>query len=557
MRLENLVSPARRGIDLSDERIDFSACTTIYEGSYATLLRGGRRADGTSIVVKRLRSDYPSAIDVARLHHEHAILRSLSLPGVVRTFGLVGTDNGLGLLLEDIGDGSVRGIIKDGRPPLGRFLELASAMTKVVDAIHGQRILHKDIKPDHFFFDSNGVCKLIDFGIASRLSREAQPAVAAAHIEGTFAYISPEQTGRMNRVVDQRSDLYSLGVTLYELLTGALPFTGSDPLALRHSHVARTPLAPDELVPGVPAAVSAIVMKLLAKMAEDRYQSASGLLADLESCSAQLATTGTIELFPLGRRDRSGVLRIPQRLYGRDDEVAALVGSFERARAGAAELLLIRGPSGTGKSSVVNELHKQLVLRGSFVGGKFDQLNRAVPYAPIISACRDLVRSILARPSAELAVWAERLRGAVGPSGRIIAELVPELELVIDKQPPPVDLGPGESQKRFELVFRRFVQVFAAADHPLVLFLDDLQWADTASLRLLGALLTSPERGHLLVLGAYREAEIGSGHPLTDLLTELEASGVPVHSITLGWSEINCANSRATTGTAKSRIKIR
>ena len=523
-----------RGGEPSSSKLDYSASTKIYDSSYATLFRGVRRADGSAIVVKRLRRDYPSAIDLARMHHEHAILRSLSLPGVVRTYGLVATDHGPGLMLEDIGEQSVRTIIESGRPALGRFLELAIAMARVIDSIHQQNILHKDIKPEHFVIDAEtGACKLIDFGIATRLSREAQPVMTSAPIEGTFAYISPEQTCRMNRAVDQRSDLYSLGVTLYELLTGVLPFSGADPLALAHSHIARTPAAPHELVPDVPAAVSAIVMKLLAKAAEDRYQGAAGLVADLEVCAARLRDSGHVEPFPLGRDDVSGVLRIPQRLYGRAAEAAALLASFERVRGGAAELLLIRGPSGVGKSAVVNELHKLLVMRGHFVAGKFDQLNRAVPYAPISSACRDLLRSILAKPSAELATWAARLRTALGPNGKVVVDLVPELELVIGVQPPAPELGPSESQNRFELVFRRFVQVFAAEQHPLVVFLDDLQWADAASLRLLTVLLTSPERGHLLVLGAYRDGEVGPGHGLTHALAELEASGAPARSITL------------------------
>jgi predicted ATPase/signal transduction histidine kinase len=516
-------------------KLDYSASMKIYESSYATLFRGVRRAEGPPLVVKRLRSDYPGAIDVARLHHEHAILSSLSLAGVVRTYGLVSADGGLCLLLEDIGEQSVRSIVQSGRPTLGRFLELAAAMARVVDSIHQQSILHKDIKPDHFFIDAaTGACKLIDFGIATRLSREAQPAITSAPIEGTFAYISPEQTGRMNRVVDQRSDLYSLGVTLYELLTGVVPFSGIDPLALAHSHIARTAVPPHELVPDVPPAISAIVMKLLAKTAEDRYQGAAGLVADLEFCSAELAASGHVEPFPLGRHDLNGVLHIPQRLYGRSDEASALLAAFERVRAGAAELLLIRGPSGAGKSAVVNELHKLLVLRGHFVAGKFDQLNRAVPYAPLSAACRDLMRAILAKPTAELAMWAERLRAALGPNGRVVADLVPELELVIGKQPPPLELGPSESQNRFELAFRRFVQVFASEGHPLLLFLDDLQWADAASLRLLHVLLTSPERGHLLVLGAYRDAEVGPAHVTALFLAELEAAGALVSSIALG-----------------------
>jgi len=497
-----------------------------------TLRRGTRNADGAQVIVKLLRAEHPSAAQIARLRHEHAVLASLQGPEVVRALGLVKHGRGLALILEDLGDISLESMFRHERPSPERFLELAICMASAVAAIHRQAIIHKDIKPHHFIVSGDQI-KMIDFGIATRLSTETQVAKSASLLDGTLAYMSPEQTGRMNRSLDRRTDLYSLGVTFYQLLTGHLPFESADPLELVHSHIARVPRPIQELAPQAPRQICDIVMKLMAKAAEDRYQSASGLKVDLEECATQLRNGGEIAPFPLGRNDISGELSIPQKLYGRDAEVATLLEAFEAARRGGSGLLLIAGYSGIGKSALVNEIQKQVVRGGAFVAGKFDQLNRSVPFAAVASACRALLGSVLAEPAAVLEDYARRLREALGRNGKLITDLVPELEVVIGPQPPVQTLGPAESQARFELVFRQFLQVFSRPEHPLALFLDDLQWADAASLRLLRQILTGGHGSHLLVIGAYRNNDTAQIQPLLLTIDELRKAGVRVDELTL------------------------
>jgi predicted ATPase/serine phosphatase RsbU (regulator of sigma subunit) len=505
---------------------------TMRDTQSATLLRGTRDIDGTHVVVKLLRAEHPTGAQIARLRHEHALLASLELAGVVRTFGLLKHGRGEALVLEDLGDRSVESSFRDRRPSLREFLDVAIGMSAAVAAIHGRAIIHKDIKPHHFLLTDAGL-KIIDFGIATRLSSETQAANSANVLEGTLAYMSPEQTGRMNRSLDRRTDLYSLGVSFYQLLTGRLPFESSDPLELVHAHIARAPRPAHEVASDVPRTLSNIVHKLMAKAAEDRYQSAAGLKADLEECSLRLAKAGTVEPFSLGSHDTSGELSIPQKLYGRGAELATLRAAFDVVRRGACRLLLISGYSGIGKSALVQEIRKDLGKGGAFAAGKFDQLNRSVPFAAFGSACRSLLRFVLAEPPQVLAQYADRLREAVGRNGKLIAELAPEIEVVIGPQPPVAALGPAESQARFELVFRQFLQVFADADHPLALFLDDLQWADAASLRLLRQLLTDGQCSHLLVIGAYRSNEAAELHPLRLTLDELRKAAVPIDDIVL------------------------
>jgi len=353
-------------------------------------------------------------------------------------------------------------------------------------------------------------------------------------IAGTLAYIAPEQTGRMNRSIDSRSDLYALGVTLYELLTGVLPFTASDPMEWIHCHIARQPVPPGERVTGVPAQLSAIVMKLLAKTAEDRYQTAAGLEADLRGCLTAWERLGRIDPFPLGTQDGSDRLMIPEKLYGREREIDTLLAAFDRVVAhGRTELVLLSGYAGIGKSSVVNELHKVLVPRGLFAAGKFDQYKRDVPYATLAQAFRSLVRPLLGQSDAALGRRRDALQEALGANGQLIVNLIPEIELVIGRQPPVPDLPRHETQTRFQMVFRRFLGVFARPEHPLALFLDDLQWLDAATLALLEHLVIHPDVRHLLLVGAYRDNEVGATHPLTRTRTAIRDAGGTVQEIVL------------------------
>jgi predicted ATPase/serine phosphatase RsbU (regulator of sigma subunit)/tRNA A-37 threonylcarbamoyl transferase component Bud32 len=509
----------------------YTPTTKLLELTHAILYRGRRNADRAPVLLKILDGERPSAAQIARLRHEYAILQSLSVPGVIRPLGLEKVGDTLALVLEDVGGHAIGE--QSTALELTTFLRVAISMTLVVESIHRHNIIHKDIKPENFIIAADGDTRvtLIDFAVATRLSLEDRRAASVNRLEGTLAYMSPEQTGRMNRVLDRRTDLYSLGVTFYRLLTGVLPFRSTDPLELVHSHIARTPSPPHAVNPRVPAILSAMVMRLLSKNAEDRYQDVGGLRVDLERCLERLDGRGEIAPFPLGEEDFSDELRIPQKLYGREAEAQELLSTFERTRRGSAELLLISGYSGIGKSALVNEIQRQLLRGGRFITGKFDQLGRRIPYQPITRACAELMRSILAEPPEELARWRQKILEALGSNASVVVDLVPELELVIGPQPDVQSLGPSETQHRFEQAFQSFLQVFTSAEHPLVLFLDDLQWADPASLRLVHLVLTSPRRGHLLVIGAYRENEVDPVHPLSLALVELRKAGATTNEI--------------------------
>jgi PAS domain S-box-containing protein len=472
---------------------------------------------------------------VERLQHEYALKAELDTDWAARPVTLTHYNGRMTLVLEDPGGAPLDRLL--GRPlDVSHFLRIAIPLAGALRQVHERGLIHKDIKPANILVDAaSGGVWLTGFGIASRLPREHQAPAPPQVIAGTLAYMAPEQTGRMNRSVDSRSDLYALGVTFYEMLTGTLPFTAADPMEWVHCHIARQPMPPSERVGGVPELLSAIVMKLLAKTAEERYQTAAGVEADLRRCSAEWESHGRIERFSLGAHDGSDRLLIPEKLYGREREIEALIAAFDRVVAqGTTELVLVSGYSGIGKSSVVNELHWALApSRGLFASGRFDQYKRDVPYATLGQAFQGLVCSLLTHSEEELGRWRHFLSQALGPNGQLIVNLVPELELVIGKQPPVADLPPQDAQNRFQMVFRRFLAVFARPEHPLALFLDDLQWLDAATLDLLEHLVTHPEVRNLLLVGAYRDNEVSPSHPLLRTLEAIRAVDARVHEIVL------------------------
>jgi len=424
------------------------------------------------------------------------------------------------MVLEDFLGKSLATLKQQHPSTLEDFLEIAIKITTALGAIHAANIIHKDINPSNIVYSpQTQQLKIIDFGISTRLSRENPTIKNLNSMEGTLAYISPEQTGRMNRSLDYRTDFYSLGVTFYELLTGQLPFVSEDVLELVHCHIAKPPIPPHQLVGAhrrapIPKAISNIVMKLMAKTAEERYQSAWGLKADLEECLKQLRTSGQISDFPLGTQEVCDRFQVSQKLYGREREVETLMQAFERVTTGQSEFLLVAGYSGIGKSSLVQEIYKPITRqRGYFISGKFAQYQRNIPYSALIQAFKELTKELLTEPDAKLTAWKEKILSAVGTNGRVIIEIIPEVELVIGEQPPLLDLAPAEVQKRFNLVFQDFIKVFTEPAHPLAIFLDDLQWADGASLKLIKLLLTSSDAG-LLLIGAYRDNEVTAAHPL-------------------------------------------
>src|SRR6516165_6908201 len=480
-------------------------------------------------------ADHPSRSRLDRLKHEYELKDELDRAWAARPLALMRDAGRTVLVLDDPG-GEPLDRLLGGPMEVGRFLRLAIAVTSVLGKLHQRGLIHKDIKPGNIVVDcADGHVRLTGFGIASRLSRERQAPEPPETIAGTLAYMAPEQTGRMNRSIDSRSDLYAFGVTLYQMLTGVLPFTAADPMEWVHCHIARKPVPPCELVETVPVAVSHIVMKLLAKTAEERYQTAAGAEHDLQHCLADWERRHRVDAFPLGEHDTPDRLLIPEKLYGREREVDTLVATFDRiVRSGPPELVLVSGYSGIGKSSVVNELHKVLVPpRGLFASGKFDQYKRDIPYSTLVQAFQSLVRPLLGKPDTELAGWRDALLEALEPNARLMTDLIPELKLIIGEPPPVPALEPQQAQRRFMLVFRRFISVFARAEHPLALFPDDLQWLDAATLDLLEDLLTGSDLRHLMLVGAYRDNEVDATHPLMVKLQAIRNAGVKINEITL------------------------
>jgi serine/threonine protein kinase len=512
--------------------------TVLSEDGERVLCRGWRDdgdGDRTAVLAVLSASEHPAPDFDDRLAHEYGLKDELDGRSAARPLALVREHGRTMLLLEDPGGEPLDRLL--GRPmEMGGFLRLATGISAALRQLHERGLIHKDIKPANVLVDvATGQVWLTGFGIASRLPRERQSPEPPDLIAGTLAFMAPEQTGRMNRSIDSRSDLYGLGVTLYQMLTGSLPFTARDPMEWVHCHIARKPVPPRERLETVPAAVSALILKLLAKTAEERYQTAAGLERDLQRCLAAWEAQHRIDAFTLGLHDTPDRLLIPEKLYGRARETDTLLATFDRVvTSGRPELVLVSGYAGIGKSAVVNELHKALVLpRGLFAAGKFDQYKRDIPYSTLVQAFQSLARPLLGKTEAELASWRHALLEALGPNGRLMVDLVPDLKLIIGEQPPVPELPPQQAQSRFQLVFRRFIAVFARPEHPLVLFLDDLQWLDAATLDLLEDLLTQPDVQHLMLIGAYRDNEVSSAHPLMRKLEAIRKGGAIVHEIIL------------------------
>jgi PAS domain S-box-containing protein len=506
----------------------------LWEDGERAFYRMQRPGNQSAVLAVRFAAQHfiPASLD--RLAHEYSLREELESAWAARPLEVVHEGGQPLLLLEDGGGVPLSRLL--GEPiETGHFLHLAIRIAAALAKVHQRNLLHKDLKPANILVSANGEVRLTGFGIASRLSRERQAPEPPETIAGTLAYMAPEQTGRMNRSVDARSDLYALGVTFYQMLTGSLPFTAAQPMEWVHCHIARKPTPPAERLASIPVAVSAMVMKLLAKTAEERYQTAVGVERDLRRCLAEWEAQGHIEDFPLAQLDTPDRLLIPEILYGREREVETLLCSFDRViKSGRPELVLVSGYSGMGKSSVVNELHRMLVPpRGLFAAGKFDQYKRDIPYSTLAQAFQSLMRSLLGKSEAELADWRVALLEALGPNGRLIADVVPDLKFIIGDQPPVPDLSPQDSQRRFQLVLQRFIGVFAQAEHPLALFLDDLQWLDAATLELLEDMLIRSDLHHLMLIGAYRDNEVAAGHPLMRRLDAIKAGGGKIEQISL------------------------
>ncbi|TVP66531.1 MAG: GAF domain-containing protein [Nodularia sp. (in: Bacteria)] len=509
--------------------------STLHEGIQTIIYQTQIPNTQQPVILKVLKNEYPTLEAFTRLKNEYQIQEGLEHPNIVKAISLETFDNRVGLLLEDFGGESLAEIIQVKNLNLVNYLNIAIQITQALDYLHKNQIIHKDIKPSNIIINfQTGLVKLTDFGIASRLNKENPQFTNPNCVEGTLAYMSPEQTGRMNRILDYRSDFYSLGVTLYEMLTRKLPFFSQDPLEIVYSHIAIPPVNPQSLNRQIPANISAIVIKLMAKNAEDRYQSATGLLADLELCLHHLENPSEITNFVPGRLDLLSQLLIPQKLYGRDQQIKELLAAFENVTSGSSEIMLVSGYSGIGKSALVNEINKPITRQqGYFVSGKFDQLKRNVPYAPLIHAFAYLMRCLLTENNQKIAAWRDKILAALGSNGQVIIDVIPEVELIIGKQPEVPQLAATESQNRFHRVFEQFIKVFTQKEHPLVIFLDDLQWADSATLNLVQILMTDVNSKYLLLIGAYRDNEVSAAHPLIQTIKDIKDTGAVVNNIAL------------------------
>uniref|UniRef100_UPI0030D7BDB2 AAA family ATPase n=1 Tax=Oculatella sp. LEGE 06141 TaxID=1828648 RepID=UPI0030D7BDB2 len=518
--------------------VTISGYTTVeqlYLGSRTAVYRALQNSTQQPVVIKVLRREYPSFSELVQFRNQYSVAKHLSSPGIIQPLGLEPMGKGFALVMEDWGGIDLGRYIQQHPLELAEVLAIAIQLADILHDLVQHRVVHKDIKPANIVIHpETKQVKLIDFSIASLLPKETQEIQSPNALEGTLSYLAPEQTGRMNRGVDYRTDFYALGVTLYQLLAGTLPFTADDALELVHCHIARLPKPVEHVNTAVPAMVGAIVAKLMAKNAEDRYQNALGLKHDLQQCLAQWQETGAIAPFALGQRDLSDRFIIPEKLYGRTAEVQTLLAAFDRVTQGTSELILVAGFSGIGKTAVVNEVHKPITRQqGYFIKGKYDQFNRNIPFSAFVQAFRDLMRHLLSESDEQLVQWRHRILSAVGDNGQVLVEVIPELEQIIGKQPPTAEISGSSAQNRFNLLFQKFIAVFATQQHPLVMFLDDLQWADSASLNLMQVLLVGQKTGHLLMIGAYRDNEVFSAHPLMLTLDEIAKAGATLNTLTL------------------------
>jgi predicted ATPase/GAF domain-containing protein len=528
---------------------DHQILAQIYQSNNSLVYRSIRTLDGQPVILKLLKLGYPTPSELTRYKQEYEIVSSLQLEGVVKAYDLQKHQNTLVMFLEDFGGESLEILLESRNFTRSEFLNLAIKIAEILSQIHAANVIHKDLNPANIVVNTTtGQIKIIDFGISTVFTRQNPPLKNPNRLEGTLAYMSPEQTGRMNRTLDYRTDFYSLGATFYQLLTHRLPFETTDALELLHCHIARLPTPPHQLDPEIPLTVSNLVMKLLAKTAEERYQSAWGLKVDLEECRRQLELNGAISDFTLAKRDISGNFQIPQKLYGRKHEIDTLLTAFvrvaspleNRGSGGAnfnqskVEMVLVTGYSGIGKTAIAKEIYKPITQkRGYFISGKFDQLQRNIPYSAIAQAFKSLVRQLLSESEAQLAQWREKILAAVGTNGKMIIDVIPDVELIIGSQPIGQKLEPTERQNRFNLVFQNFVRVFCQESHPLAIFLDDLQWADLASLKSIELMMTDERMQYLLLIGAYRDNEVSHVHPLSIAIESLQSASANITKITL------------------------
>ncbi len=506
--------------------LNYKVLEKLYESPHSLLYRACHIQTNQSVVLKVLREEYPKPAQVAMLRREYEILSSFQHPTILKTYSLEPYQRTWVLILENFAGRSLDHLFSENPASIAEFLKIAIQMAQVLQVIHRGHVIHKDVTPANFLWKaSTEELRIIDFGLSSPLKRELPKIVPAKQLEGTLAYIAPEQTGRMNRQIDFRSDLYSLGATFYFMPTGTPPFAGAGLLEMVHNHIAKSPIIPHPSFPNIPQTIWDIVAKTLNKDAENRYQTAEALQQDLERCLASWQTQGVIVPFPLAKAAESGNFQIPSKLYGRDKEIQALHQSFENAQSGKSEIVLIEGYSGIGKTAVVHELNKTIFTRhGHFIEGKFEEYHRHLPYHALIQAFQSIIQQILTEDHEKITAWKEKILKALGSQANLMIEIIPELELILGPQPALSELPPAEAQHRFRLCFQRFVSAFAVKSYPLFIFLDDLQWADLSSLKLLEEVIAMENQLYLMLIVSWRNNEVDAAHPFTQTLQKIEKS---------------------------------
>lgn len=527
---------------------DYTIVEKITETRSSIIYRGHKDTSDDTVIIKALKTKNPTPSEIARFRQEYKLIKGLDIEGVIKILDLIEHIDILALVLEDFDSVSIKSLLEDKKKfELKSFLSIAIKIAQALGSLHEKQIVHRDIKPHNILINTKtGMVKITDFGISSEITHENEGIYNPDVIEGSLAYMSPEQTGRMNRTVDYRTDIYSLGITFYEMLTGTLPFISKDPMAIIHSHIAVKPASPKQHNNKIPQVVSDIVEKLLSKNMEDRYQNSFGLMADLKECLKQIAENYKIESFVPGRFDISNKFIVPQKLVGREKEIDTLISGFEKLYNdsgagveakdhGGVKIVLVTGHSGIGKSALINEIHKPIVARrGYFISGKYEQFRRDRPYSAIIQAFQGLVKQILSESNEKINIWKEKLLQALGPNGKVITDIIPEVELITGAQPKLAELGPEETKNRFKYTFEKFVSVFPTIEHPVALFLDDLQWADIPSMQFIHEITTSLDINYFYLIGSYRDNEVDETHPLTDALKVIGKAGVEINRISLG-----------------------
>ncbi|MFK8184537.1 MAG: AAA family ATPase [Phormidesmis sp.] len=507
----------------------------IYESERSRVYRATLEPSNQPVILKVLKEEHATPSDLSQYKQEYEITRSLDANHVIKAYGLTRYEHHLAIILEDFGGQSLNFLLSQRALSIKEFLRLAIQVTEGVSEIHSGRIIHKDINPSNIVYSQHlDILKIIDFGISSRRGQEPLPTPSNSDLKGTLNYISPEQTGRINRGIDYRSDFYSLGATFYECLTQRSLFEATDPIELIHCHIAQQPTPVHILNPQCPLTVSRIIEKLLAKNPEDRYKTAWGIKTDLEICLSHLINSKKVPLFSLGQQDVADELSTPKKLYGRELEVEQLSQAFERSRKGPSEFALISGYSGIGKSALVSKAYTAVIKgQGQFIRGKFDQLNRGTPYSAITQAFQELIYRILGEPEGVLQTWRVRILQALKNDGQVLVDIIPDLEKIIGKQPKVRQLSRIENQNRFNSLLKDFLEIFCQPEHSLVIFLDDLQWADLPSLNLIQQIVTDVNSKYLLIVGAYRNNAVSASHPLTHTIEEIKLAQVSVHQISL------------------------